>query len=153
MQVTIAKQLGLDPSTVSNFFMNARRRSVDKWRDDTLDHGGDHDTGSIEDDDGSGGAVCDDFDDEELVDSPGMPQQHQQPLQAQAQQQQMQQVQVQPTAAIMTSGGQTIALTRAAVVGGQTVLLAAPQTGGGGGAVVQQIHAVDLGQQGQDLEL
>jgi hypothetical protein len=34
MQVTIARQLGLDPSTVSNFFMNARRRSVDKWRED-----------------------------------------------------------------------------------------------------------------------
>lgn len=34
MQVTIARQLGLDPSTVSNFFMNARRRSVDKWKDD-----------------------------------------------------------------------------------------------------------------------
>jgi len=35
--VTIARQLGLDPSTVSNFFMNARRRSVDKWKDDKLD--------------------------------------------------------------------------------------------------------------------
>ena len=35
MQVTIARQLGLDPSTVSNFFMNARRRSVDKWREDS----------------------------------------------------------------------------------------------------------------------
>ena len=34
MQVTIARQLGLDPSTVSNFFMNARRRSVDKWKDE-----------------------------------------------------------------------------------------------------------------------
>lgn len=34
MQVTIARQLGLDPSTVSNFFMNARRRSIDKWRED-----------------------------------------------------------------------------------------------------------------------
>ena len=32
--MTIARQLGLDPSTVSNFFMNARRRSVDKWKDD-----------------------------------------------------------------------------------------------------------------------
>lgn len=37
MQVTIARQLGLDPSTVSNFFMNARRRSVDKWKDDKAD--------------------------------------------------------------------------------------------------------------------
>ena len=34
MQVTIARQLGLDPSTVSNFFMNARRRSIDKWKDE-----------------------------------------------------------------------------------------------------------------------
>jgi len=35
MQVTIARQLGLDSSTVSNFFMNARRRSIDKWREDS----------------------------------------------------------------------------------------------------------------------
>ena len=35
MQVTIARQLCLDPSTVSNFFMNARRRSIDKWKEDT----------------------------------------------------------------------------------------------------------------------
>ncbi|XP_076069664.1 homeobox protein onecut-like [Oratosquilla oratoria] len=35
MQVTIARQLGLEPSTVGNFFMNARRRSMDKWKDDT----------------------------------------------------------------------------------------------------------------------
>ncbi|XP_023345397.1 hepatocyte nuclear factor 6 isoform X4 [Eurytemora carolleeae] len=34
MQITIARQLGLDSSTVSNFFMNARRRSIDKWRED-----------------------------------------------------------------------------------------------------------------------
>ena len=40
MQVTIARQLGLDPSTVSNFFMNARRRSVDKWKDDRDDTSG-----------------------------------------------------------------------------------------------------------------
>lgn len=39
MQVTIARQLGLDPSTVSNFFMNARRRSVDKWKDDRAEAG------------------------------------------------------------------------------------------------------------------
>ena len=39
MQVTIARQLSLDPSTVSNFFMNARRRSVDKWKDDRADQG------------------------------------------------------------------------------------------------------------------
>ncbi|XP_060080349.1 homeobox protein onecut-like [Ylistrum balloti] len=34
MQATIAQQLGLEVSTVANFFMNARRRSIDKWRDD-----------------------------------------------------------------------------------------------------------------------
>uniref|UniRef100_A0A336KCQ4 One cut domain family member n=1 Tax=Culicoides sonorensis TaxID=179676 RepID=A0A336KCQ4_CULSO len=34
MQVTIARQLGLEPTTVGNFFMNARRRSMDKWKDD-----------------------------------------------------------------------------------------------------------------------
>lgn len=34
MQVTIAKQLGLEPTTVGNFFMNARRRSMDKWKDE-----------------------------------------------------------------------------------------------------------------------
>ncbi|CAF1013464.1 unnamed protein product [Didymodactylos carnosus] len=33
MQQTIAQQLNLDVSTVSNFFMNARRRSMDKWRE------------------------------------------------------------------------------------------------------------------------
>lgn len=35
MQVTIARQLGLEPTTVGNFFMNARRRSMDKWKDET----------------------------------------------------------------------------------------------------------------------
>ena len=34
MQVTIAQQLDLEVSTVANFFMNARRRSLDKWQDD-----------------------------------------------------------------------------------------------------------------------
>lgn len=38
MQVTIARQLGLEPTTVGNFFMNARRRSMDKWRDDNSNH-------------------------------------------------------------------------------------------------------------------
>lgn len=33
MQVTIARQLGLEPTTVGNFFMNARRRSMDKWKE------------------------------------------------------------------------------------------------------------------------
>ncbi|CBY42476.1 unnamed protein product, partial [Oikopleura dioica] len=30
-QLSISSQLGLEVSTVSNFFMNARRRSMDKW--------------------------------------------------------------------------------------------------------------------------
>jgi len=34
IQATIAEQLGLKVSTVVNFFMNARRRSVDKYTDD-----------------------------------------------------------------------------------------------------------------------
>ncbi|KAG1672184.1 Homeobox protein onecut [Nymphon striatum] len=34
MQQTISLQLGLELATVSNFFMNARRRSQDKWLDD-----------------------------------------------------------------------------------------------------------------------
>ncbi|XP_074660456.1 one cut domain family member 2-like [Tubulanus polymorphus] len=34
MQATIAQQLGLEVSTVANFFMNARRRSLDKWKDE-----------------------------------------------------------------------------------------------------------------------
>ncbi|RUS81816.1 hypothetical protein EGW08_010408 [Elysia chlorotica] len=34
MQQTIAQQLGLEVTTVANFFMNARRRSLDKWQDD-----------------------------------------------------------------------------------------------------------------------
>ena len=37
MQITISQQLGLELNTVSNFFMNARRRCVDRWHDD---HGG-----------------------------------------------------------------------------------------------------------------
>jgi nuclear factor 6 (one cut domain family protein 1) len=39
MQITISQQLGLELSTVGNFFMNARRRSQDKWLDDVLDTG------------------------------------------------------------------------------------------------------------------
>ena len=35
MQATIAEQLGLKVSTVANFFMNARRRSFDKYQDDS----------------------------------------------------------------------------------------------------------------------
>jgi len=34
IQATIAEQLGLKVSTVVNFFMNARRRSVDKYLDE-----------------------------------------------------------------------------------------------------------------------
>lgn len=34
MQITISQQLGLELSTVGNFFMNARRRSQDKWMED-----------------------------------------------------------------------------------------------------------------------
>ncbi|KAJ8270054.1 hypothetical protein GJAV_G00109840 [Gymnothorax javanicus] len=34
MQHTISQQLGLELSTVSNFFMNARRRCVDRWHDE-----------------------------------------------------------------------------------------------------------------------
>ena len=39
MQVTIARQLGLEPQTVGNFFMNARRRSQDKWKEDVINGG------------------------------------------------------------------------------------------------------------------
>jgi hypothetical protein len=38
MQMTIAQQLGLEVATVSNFFMNARRRSMDKWKEQDQDH-------------------------------------------------------------------------------------------------------------------
>nr|XP_054757252.1 hepatocyte nuclear factor 6-like [Lytechinus pictus] len=40
MQITISQQLGLELSTVSNFFMNARRRSQDKWQDEMGGVGG-----------------------------------------------------------------------------------------------------------------
>jgi hypothetical protein len=33
MQTNIAQKLNLELTTVSNFFMNARRRSMDKWKD------------------------------------------------------------------------------------------------------------------------
>lgn len=36
MQATIADQLGLKVSTVANFFMNARRRSLDKYLEDSV---------------------------------------------------------------------------------------------------------------------
>ena len=44
MQVSIARQLSLQPTTVGNFFMNARRRLQDKWKE------GDHESGSYSDD-------------------------------------------------------------------------------------------------------
>eukprot|EP00061_Rhincodon_typus_P003136 g19379.t1 len=34
MQAAIAAQLGLELSTVANFFMNSRRRSLDKWAEE-----------------------------------------------------------------------------------------------------------------------
>ncbi|MEE6503025.1 hypothetical protein FKM82_004716 [Ascaphus truei] len=40
LQITISQQLGLELSTVSNFFMNARRRSLDKWQDESCSSSG-----------------------------------------------------------------------------------------------------------------
>lgn len=34
MQVTISQQLGLELNTVSNFFMNARRRCMNRWSEE-----------------------------------------------------------------------------------------------------------------------
>ncbi|EYC24498.1 hypothetical protein Y032_0013g1933 [Ancylostoma ceylanicum] len=45
MQLTISQQLGLDPTTVANFFMNARRRGHDQRPDDetsTVSSGSSH---------------------------------------------------------------------------------------------------------------
>ena len=42
MQVSIARQLGLQPTTVGNFFMNARRRLHDKWQSSNAEHAADH---------------------------------------------------------------------------------------------------------------
>lgn len=39
MQVTISQQLGLELSTVSNFFMNSRRRCHDRWDTEEQSHG------------------------------------------------------------------------------------------------------------------
>ena len=54
MQVTIARQLGLEPTTVGNFFMNARRRSHDKWREGpdggSFDDGDDLDDNDVDSD-------------------------------------------------------------------------------------------------------
>ena len=61
--MTIARQLGLDPSTVSNFFMNARRRSVDKWKDDSLADDDQLDDSHLLDD------MTDDEDDDDMMSS------------------------------------------------------------------------------------
>ncbi|KAL0171865.1 hypothetical protein M9458_032176, partial [Cirrhinus mrigala] len=34
LQITISQQLGLELSTVSNFFMNARRRNINRWTEE-----------------------------------------------------------------------------------------------------------------------
>ncbi|KAM6948931.1 hepatocyte nuclear factor 6-like [Aplochiton taeniatus] len=49
MQITISQQLGLELSTVSNFFMNARRRCHDRWGPEGSEHGpgGVHDHGHV----------------------------------------------------------------------------------------------------------
>lgn len=39
MQLTISQQLGLELSTVSNFFMNSRRRCPERWDADEHGHG------------------------------------------------------------------------------------------------------------------
>ena len=71
MQVTIARQLGLEPTTVGNFFMNARRRSHDKWRDGPDDQNEDQDDDANESNikyevydcnDGMGGGAYQQFD-------------------------------------------------------------------------------------------
>lgn len=39
MQITISQQLGLELSTVSNFFMNSRRRCPERWDTEEHSHG------------------------------------------------------------------------------------------------------------------
>lgn len=39
MQLTISQQLGLELSTVSNFFMNSRRRCPERWDAEEHSHG------------------------------------------------------------------------------------------------------------------
>lgn len=110
MQVTIARKLALDPSTVSNFFMNARRRSIDKWRDDKDDAFYTQENQEEEEEDGS---PCP---------SPEMQQQQHQQLTIT--QQQPQQIISQQ---LVTQPGQTVTLARFSADGqlktGQTVLL------------------------------
>ncbi|XP_066248885.1 hepatocyte nuclear factor 6 isoform X2 [Euwallacea similis] len=70
MQVTIARQLGLEPTTVGNFFMNARRRSMDKWKDeDPKSAGGIHQQMSpgMDEDLDQDGDMDNDMDDQEDV--------------------------------------------------------------------------------------
>ncbi len=55
MQITISQQLGLELSTVGNFFMNARRRSQDKWMEDVPSSQGGGGHHHRQDNDGSGG--------------------------------------------------------------------------------------------------
>ena len=47
IQATIAEQLGLKVSTVVNFFMNARRRSVDKYLDEVTGGGSDREMSTV----------------------------------------------------------------------------------------------------------
>lgn len=76
MQITISQQLGLDLSTVGNFFMNARRRSQDKWLDDNTSDADRHSSmsnsgsaGSPISDHGDLNDEQDDEQDDELQDS------------------------------------------------------------------------------------
>ncbi len=66
MQVTIARQLGLEPTTVGNFFMNARRRSMDKWKDESDPKAGNHSNSSLSPGGTQSLCVDDDMDDMDL---------------------------------------------------------------------------------------
>ena len=55
MQATIADQLGLKVSTVANFFMNARRRSLDKYLEDVAARGGGGGGDGVNNNGGNGG--------------------------------------------------------------------------------------------------
>ena len=120
--MTIARQLGLDPSTVSNFFMNARRRSVDKWKDENESLMANSD-------------LYEDESDEDDDEPQQQLQQQQQPIQ---QQQQHQNIQL-----IQAPSNVTLAQVK------QAVLVAAP---GGAVAVQQlQPPPADLTSTGLDL--
>ncbi len=123
--MTIARQLGLDPSTVSNFFMNARRRSVDKWKDEN------------DSPNNNSGRGVDGYDDEDLLDEEGAVAEE---AEFMSQQQQTQ---------VVTAQGQTITLaTAAARPAGTaaTVLVAASPA-----AVVQHLQQGDLNAASLDL--